>query len=119
LHSGQIYIGGGALRSQYGPTLTEECLLSRFLFLMVDQKGNGSILLRGEDNMYRDRVCANDQKMCPHNMTKVQVNNLFLYRGTKSLDYSGTYHLQIDHPWHDVLSPDHMVSQEKLVTVKS
>src|SRR5437762_11880305 len=39
--------------------------------------------------------------------------------GTDGLDYGSTCHLQIDHPWHDALPLDHMVSQEKLVAAKS
>ena len=117
LHGGQIYsTSRGTLSLQYSMPLADECLLTLPLFLGVDKKGEGFLLLWGEGKMHSDRVRTNDQRTGPHNMSEVQADDLI--HTPKGLDHSPAYHLQIGYPWHDPLSPDHMIGQEELVTPK-
>jgi hypothetical protein len=45
--------------------------------------------------------------------------SLVVRSASHGLGNGGTGHLQIGHPWHDVLPFDHVISQEKLVSVKN
>jgi hypothetical protein len=80
--------------------------------------------------MHGNGVRVDNQRTHPHNIGEAQADSLSLYHGTNlwgkstlrgkpaGYGYGGTCHLQIGHPWHDVFPLDHMISQEKLVTVK-
>src|SRR5262249_40991040 len=84
----------------------------------LNDKRNGAILLWGEGNMHRDGMLTHDQRTYPHDVAEVQVARLWHRIGTESLSHSSTCHLQVSHPWHDALPGDHMIGQEKLITVK-
>src|SRR5579864_7832820 len=68
--------------------------------------------------MHSDRMHANDERTGPYNVQQTHTDALFLCGGTKSLHHGGTHHFKIGYSWHDVLPSDHMISQEKLLTVK-
>src|SRR5579859_4437646 len=51
-------------------------------------------------------------------MGEVEADRLFWYCIPQSQGHGGTRHLQIGRCWHHPKTVDHMIAQEKLVTVK-
>src|SRR5690349_8507914 len=85
----------------------------------VDGKRNSSILLWREGDVYCDGMCRiTDQRACPHDVAEVEDTWQFCRMNVEGLSHGYIYHLQICHPWHNPLSLDYMIGQEKLFTVK-
>src|SRR5436309_12900961 len=99
--------------------LTVDVLLSLLsLSLTPDDKRNRSALKGLQGDVHSDRVRADNQRTYPDNIAQADLARLQHLIITDGLSHSGACHLQIGNSGHNTLPLDHMIGQEKLVTVK-
>ena len=68
--------------------------------------------------MYLDWLIADHQGTYPGNLAQTQDVPLFLHCTSHGQSICSTCHLQIGRPGHDASPLDHVIGQEKLLTVK-
>jgi hypothetical protein len=105
---------------QLCPSLKDaiSCFILHLLGLTTDGKYNLSVLLEFQRDMDLYWLLTDHQGTYPYHLAQMQDVPLFLHCTSHGQSNSRTCHLQIGDSRHDTLPTDHVIGQEKLLTVK-